>query len=118
MTLDPQVLLKSIDRYEQQIEDCQTRDDLIILFCTQIIPFLQTNTLLEPLTNEWLEKYLELAKEAEFCEKEALDEVKSVFSHVVEVLKKPKKLIKEKVTHTRAILSGDQKDTFSPWPLE
>lgn len=114
---DSSILLDSLGRFESQVELCQERDALVELFCIQIIPLLQTQPLLDPLRNKWRKTYLDLLHQFELSEKQALSEVKQVFSQLEDLCKKGEDVIVKKIAHIHGILSGDPKRGFSSWPL-
>ena len=115
--VESQVLLATLARFEEQIGSCKDRNAIVELFCIQIIPFLQTQALLVPLKDQWRKKYQKLLYQIEISEKDALNEVKEIYSHLADIFKNGKKPITEKLDHIRMILSEDPRAGFSTWPL-
>ncbi len=68
-----------LKRFEEQVTKTASRDALVKLFCSQIIPFISNHPVLEPLRSRWIVKQQTLAYDVDRSEQDTLEEIRSVF---------------------------------------
>jgi len=107
-------ILKLLNRFENQVSKTKPRNDLIKLFCMQIIPFLSDHPLLELLRARWTARKQELAYSSAQSERTTIDEVKSVFAKIKGDLQDCNDdAIQSQITKIDNILKGKNKH-YSP----
>lgn len=101
--------LNSLERFEKQSFEC-TRNELIELFCEQVIPFLEESPLIEELRKDWQVQQDRMHQRVQKAEEKALKEVKEAFREIKAAIKRPSNpKIKEKIKCIEDLISGKRK---------
>src|ERR1700722_9297321 len=80
------LLLNCLERFEKQSEKITNRDELVNLFCEQVVPLLAENTLIGDLKKNWLLIRDQMHRRIQETETKALEEVKKTFTEVKKAL--------------------------------
>lgn len=104
----PSFLLNSLEHFGQQSLEL-TRNELIELFCEQVIPFLEESPLIEALRKDWQAQQDRMHQKVQKTEERALKEVKEVFREIKAAIKRPSSPeIKEKLKQIEDLISGNR----------
>ncbi len=76
------LILQCLKRFEDQALKAQNREDLVKLFCLEVVPFLAEATALDGLKHEWCEQKSKMNNRMQEAEKAALAEIKGAFHQV------------------------------------
>jgi hypothetical protein len=66
-----------LKRFEEQVTKTASKDALVKLFCSQIIPFISNHPVLDPLRSRWIVKQQTLAYDVDRSEQDTLEEIRS-----------------------------------------
>jgi len=80
------ILLNCLGRFEKQSEEITNRNELVELFCGQVIPLLAENMLIEDLRKHWSLRRDQMNRRIQESEAKALEEVKETFAEVSSAL--------------------------------
>ena len=76
------LILQCLKRFEDQAIKAQNREDLVKLFCLEVVPFLAEATALDGLKQEWCDQKSKLNNRLQEAEYAALAEIKGMFQQV------------------------------------
>lgn len=68
-----------LSRFEEEVAKTSSRDALVKLFCSQIIPFISNHPILEPLRSRWIAKQQAMAYDVDKSEQDTLEEIQNAF---------------------------------------
>lgn len=103
-----------LSRFEEEVTKTPSRDALVKLFCSQIIPFISNHPILEPLRSRWIAKQQALAYDVDKSEQDALEEIQNAFVKIRKDLEtSTNKSIQSQITKIENILGGRDK-YYSP----
>lgn len=103
-----------LSRFEEEVVKTSSRDALVKLFCSQIIPFISNHPILEPLRSRWIVKQQTLAYDVNKSEQDTLEEIRSVFAKIRNDLEaSTDNSIQLQITKIKNILRGREK-YYSP----
>ncbi len=60
-----------LSRFEEEVAKTSSRDALVKLFCSQIIPFISNHPILEPLRSRWIARQQTLAYDVDRSKQDA-----------------------------------------------
>ncbi|MDN3508970.1 MAG: hypothetical protein P0S93_02945 [Candidatus Neptunochlamydia sp.] len=110
----PLFLLNSLERFEKQSRELR-RNELIELFCEQVIPFLEESSLIGELRKEWQTQQDRMSQRIQGVEEKALKEVKETFREVKAGIEKPSHPeVKERLKLIEELVSGKRKLCGAP----
>lgn len=105
-TVDHQLTMDTLARFEKQIASSTNRSQRIELCCLQAIPFLQSAPMLQPLLKKWRNQYAELSRQNVLYEAQALEEVTTTFRQIKAAVGKRKGATGKKIQNIEEILAG------------
>jgi hypothetical protein len=104
------LLINCLERFERQSQGITSRRELVELFCTQVIPLLAENELLDDLRKAWISQRDQLKRKVQDTEARALEEIYETFVEVKTTIGDP---ANEKMTLKLALIerliSGEEK---------
>lgn len=107
-------LLSSLERFEKQSLELK-RNELIELFCEQVIPFLEESPLIEELRKDWQVQQDQMNQRVQEAEERALKEVKETFREIKTAIKRPSnREVKEKLKRIEDLISGKRRLCGAP----
>lgn len=114
-----QSLLDVLSRFERQVHSSETTyENLVELFCLQIIPFLRDEKAINPLKQKWRRRYESLCNQITILEKAALEEVVGAFGRLKEDLKPIGGGLHKHIERIDGILAGNPGEAgFTSWPI-
>lgn len=71
-----------LTRFEEEVAKTSSRDALVKLFCSQIIPFISNHPILEPLRARWIAKQQALAYDVDKSEQDTIEEIQNAFAKI------------------------------------
>lgn len=80
------LLIKCLERFETESKKISNRNELVELFCEQIIPFLAEHPLISDLRKNWFLQRDQMKQKIQETEEKALEEVKETYSEVKKTL--------------------------------
>ncbi|MGC1878874.1 MAG: hypothetical protein WA678_05825 [Rhabdochlamydiaceae bacterium] len=78
----PLLLLNCLERFEKQSKEITNRNELVELFCEQVLPILAENTLIDDLRKSWSLKRDQMNQRIQETEAKALEEIKETINRV------------------------------------
>lgn len=112
------LLLTCLERFEKQSNEIKNRNELVELFCTQVIPLLTGNSLLDALRKHWAREQDRMNSRVAKTEAKALEEIKATADEIRVALGDPgtcpNETILEKVALIQRLISGEEKWLGSP----
>ena len=103
-----------LSRFEEEVAKTSSRDALVKLFCSQIIPFISNHPILEPLRSRWIATQQALAYNVDKTEQDALEEIQDAFVKIRKDLEGiTHNSIQSQITKIENILRGRDK-YYSP----
>jgi hypothetical protein len=69
-------------RFEEEVTKTPSRDALVELFCSQIIPFVSNHPILEPLRSGWIAKQQALAYDVDNSKQDTIEEIQNTFAKI------------------------------------
>ena len=109
------LLLNCLERFEKQSREITNRNELIELFCEQVVPLLAENALIEDLRKSWSRKRNLMNQRIQESETKALKEIKKTFAEVKNALDNPvDERISPKLALIGRLISGEEKWYGSP----
>lgn len=103
-----------LSRFEEEVAKTSSRDALVKLFCSQIIPFISNHPILEPLRSRWIAKQQALTYDVDRSEEDALEEIRTAFAKIRNDLEaSTDNSIQSQITKIVNILGGRDK-YYSP----
>ncbi len=109
----PPILLACLERFEKQAREFG-RDDNVVFFCKEIIPFLSQNPAIAILKDSWRSHREFLNHRAQETDAQALLETKETFLEIKKSLSSPNEATKEKLSFIEKLISGQEKCYGSP----
>lgn len=109
------LLLNCLERFEKQSNEIQNRDELVELFCTQAIPLLAENSLIDELRKDWAHKRDLMNLRVKETETNAVKELKETTNAIQVALGVcSNKRIIESLALIQRLISGEEKWFGSP----
>lgn len=109
----PPILSASLERFEKQAREFG-RDDNVVFFCKEVIPFLSQNPTIAILRDRWRSHREFLNHQAQETDAKALLETKETFLEIKKSLSSTNEAINEKLSHIEKLISGQEKCHGSP----
>ncbi len=104
------LLLNCLERFEKQSKEIQHRNELVELFCTQVIPFLTENGLLDALRKNWARQRDQMNLRVRETEAKALEEIQATADEIrLAVGVCSDEVIKAKQELIQRLISGEEK---------
>jgi hypothetical protein len=109
------LLLSCLQRFEEQSREISHHNDLVELFCRDVLPFLEENKAIEGLRNVWRATRGQLDQKVIETEKRALEETKNTFKELQEAVEDSNhELIMQRISHIENLVTGQKKQYGSP----
>ncbi len=108
------LLLTCLERFEKQTQKIETRDDVVVFFCKEVIPFLSESSTIATLRNSWRSHRIFLNQQVQETDAEALLETKETFLEIKKKLNSSNEAINEKLFIIERIASGQERCYGSP----
>ncbi len=109
------LLLNCLERFERQSKELQSRDEVVELFCTQGIPLLAENSLIDELRKDWAHKRDLMNLRVKETEAKAWEELKETADAVPIALGAcPNETITKKLALIQRLISGEEKWCGTP----
>ncbi|GEM_PF-6978590 len=109
------LLLNCLERFERQSNEIQNRDEVVELFCTQAIPLLAENNLIDELRKDWMRTRDRMNIKVKETEAKALEELKETANEIQITLGIcSNEIITKKVALIQRLTSGEEKWFGSP----
>lgn len=108
------LLLTCLERFERQSHKIEIRDDVVVSFCQEIIPFLSEISSIATLRDSWQSHCAFLNYQAQETDAQALLETKEIFLEIKKSIDSPNEAIQEKLSFIEKLLSGQKGRHGSP----
>lgn len=109
------ILLNCLERFEKQSEEITNRNELVELFCEQVIPLLAENVLIGDLRKHWSLRRDLMNRKIQESEAKAIEEIKETFAEVSNAIgDTTNKKILPKLALIGRLVSGEEKWYGSP----
>lgn len=109
------LLMNCLERFERQSNEIQNRNELVELFCTQVIPLLAENSLLDELRKGWVHARDQMNLRVNENEAKAWEELKETADAIQITLGIcPNEIITKKLALIQRLISGEEKWFGSP----
>lgn len=109
----PPILLACLERFKKQAHEFD-RDDNVVFFCKEVIPFLSQNPTIAILKDSWRSHREFLNHQAQETNAQALLETKATFLEIKKSLNSSNEAINEKLSLIEKLISGQEKCYGSP----